>query len=141
MRRALLCVLLVLLPGCAGILTGKAEAPAVPAAVVAYRIAFTSEPVPGIVPKDTLDGEGPAPTAAGLDPDTADTALVGIGAILKYTPLFWIVGGRTAARMVGKGAPKTAGDAVAALTQGVKAATQGCKVSLSIEPVLLGATP
>ena len=139
--KALLCVFLVLLSGCAGILTGKTDAPAAPAAVVAYRIAFTSEPVPGIVPKDTLDGEGAQAKSAGLDPDTADAALVGIGALLKYTPLFWIVGGRTAARMVGKGTPKTAGDAVAGLEKAVIAATAGCKVSLSIEPVLMGATP
>ncbi len=141
MKNALLCVLLVLLPGCAGILTGKSDAPATPAAVVAYRIAFTSEPVPGMVPKDSLDGEGTPAGKPGLDPDTADAGLVGIGALLKYTPLFWIVGGRTVARMVGKGTPKTAGDAVAALAQGVRAATQGCKVSLTVEPVLLEAKP
>jgi len=84
--KVLLCVLLVVLPGCAGILTARDAAPAVPAAAPmppGWAYAMTIE---------FLDTPSTAPLTAeqqkllGLDVQTKDTAF-GITAALSKLPL------------------------------------------------------
>ena len=120
MMRVLFCVLLCVLPGCAGILTGRDEAPVAAPLPAGWAYATTIEFAPEPAPAPAVDADG---KLLGIDENTKDTAFGIVAALSKLPLVGWMFVASKAADMAdggigGSGGPVTDGVFIAAIHSG-----------------------